>query len=115
MIRIVLSVLLLIGVVDKPTSILSLSPDEQAAIRTAIDTQQNWQRQIQAAEQVALNAPLKCEQAIGALGELQKAFAMKLAAESRVESVLNAQRLAHSCADCEFSADYKALVRKGAK
>lgn len=115
MIRIVLSALLLAGSIDKPSPILPLSPDEQATIRTALDTQQNWQRQIQAAEQTALNAPLKCEQVLGALGELQKAFAMKMYADARLESILNAQRLARSCADCEYSADYKSLVRKETK
>lgn len=99
---------------DKPSPILPLSPDEQTAIRTAVDTQQNWQRQIQSAEQMALNAPLKCEAVLSAVGELQKAFAMKMYADARVESILNAQRLARSCADCEFSPDYKSLVRKEA-
>lgn len=115
MIRVILSALLLVGVIDKPASILPLSVDEQATIRTAIDAQQNAQRQGQAAEQAALNVPLKCEAALSAVGELQKAFAIKMYADVRVESVLNAQRLAHSCADCEFSTDYKSLVRKEMK
>lgn len=115
MIRIIFSALLLIGTIDKPSPVSPLSPDEQAIIRAAIDTQQNWQRQIQAAEQAALNAPLKCETALSAVGELQKAFAMKMYADARIESILNAQRLARSCADCEFSPDYKSLVRKEAK
>lgn len=97
---------------EKP---LVLSADEQKAITEVVRFQQNWQQNFSQAELAALNAPLKAQEAVEALGNFQKAYAMREAANARLDSLLNSHRLAHNCADCEYAPDWKSLVRKEAK
>lgn len=98
--------------VSSRTDSLVLSDPEYKAVEEAVTAREAYRRRFETASNAALNSPLKCEQAVPALSELQTSFAFKIASEARYDSVLSAQRLAHSCVDCEHSPDFKSLVRK---
>lgn len=91
---------------------LTLTDPEYKAVEEAVSTREVCRKRFERASDTALNSPLKCDQAVPALSELQTSFAFKIASEARYDSVLSAHRLAHSCADCDFAPDFKSLVRK---
>jgi hypothetical protein len=108
----IILVLALSAKAEKP---FALTSDEQKAVIEAVQFQRNWQKNFEQSELAALNAPLKAQEAVEALGNFQKAFAMREVANARMDSLLSSHRLAHGCADCEYAPDWKSLIRKEVK
>lgn len=95
----------------KPASApVPLTPDETKEVTEALIVHQQAAQLTKQRENEALNGSL--DKAAELLGNWQSAFFKTELTKREVERVLNKHRTTHTCPDCFYTEDYKALAKR---